>query len=204
MLTGVGEAIQILLAAVLGYLLGAIPTGVLVSRAAGRTDVRDQGSGHTGGLNVSRTAGVWGGVLTGVVDMLLGVAAVVGALWLTGNPWAATAAGVMAVVGHNWSVFIRFAGGIGLSSLVGALLGYHPLLALIALPVAALLWVTFYKLLDVHRARTTILVMLLVGPLLWVLGLSPSGILLGAAGGLVVALKTLPDWNREYDRDATS
>lgn len=201
MLTGIGEAVHILLAALLGYLLGAIPTGVLVSRAAGRNDVRQQGSGHTGGLNVSRSAGLWAGVLTGVVDLLLSAAAVAGALWLTGNPWAATVAGVMAVVGHNWSVFIRFAGGIGLSSLVGALLGRWPLAALAALALAALLWFTFYKLLGVHRARTTILVMLLVGPLLWLLGLPLHGILLGVLGGLAVALKSLPDWNRKYGRE---
>ncbi len=69
---------ELVVAGVLGYLLGAIPTGVLVGRAMRGEDVRQQGSGHTGGLNVSRTAGLWGGVLTGVVDLLLGVAAVAG------------------------------------------------------------------------------------------------------------------------------
>ena len=106
--------IELYLAGVLGYLLGAVPTGVLMCRALRSTDVRQHGSGHTGGLNVSRVAGVWAGALTAVGDALLGVAAVTGATLLTDNPWAATAAGVMAVVGHDWSVFIRFDGVIGL------------------------------------------------------------------------------------------
>ena len=110
------------MAGVMGYLLGAVPTGVLVCRALRGVDVRQQGSGHTGGLNVSRTAGIWGGVLTGVVDLLLGVTAVaVATLMARDNPWAATVAGVMAVVGHNWSIFLRFKGGAGTATTVGIL-----------------------------------------------------------------------------------
>jgi len=100
--------LDLILTGAMGYLLGAIPTGVLVCRAMRGVDVRQVGSGHTGGLNASRAAGIWGGVLTGVVDLLLGAAAVAGTALLVGsNPWAATIAGAMAVVGHNWSVFIR-------------------------------------------------------------------------------------------------
>jgi len=190
--------VGIVLAAVLGYLLGAVPTGVLVCRVARGADVRRCGSGHTGGLNVSRAAGLWAGALTGVVDALLGAAATAAAAWLMDSPWAVTAAGVMAVAGHNWSIFIGFAGGIGLSSLVGALLTLWPLPTLGAVALVVLLWAILHQLLGVHRARTTIVVMLLVGPLLWALRLPLHGILLGAAGGMAVTIKTLPDWNREY------
>nr|HID12897.1 glycerol-3-phosphate acyltransferase [Anaerolineae bacterium] len=190
--------IEPFLAGVLGYLLGAVPTGVLVCRALRGADVRQHGSGHTGGLNVSRVAGIWAGALTAVVDTLLGVAAVAGATLMTDNPWAATAAGVMAVVGHNWSVFIRFGGGIGLSTLAGALLCLSPVLTLGALVALVLVWLTLVMLLRVHRARATILTMVVVGPLLWALGLPLHGILLGVLGGVVVILKTLPDWHRQY------
>lgn len=190
---------ELLLAGALGYLLGAVPTGVLVCRALRSMDVRQRGSGHTGGLNVSRVAGIWAGVLTGVVDLLLGVGAVAGATLLTGNPWAATAAGVMAVVGHNWSVFIRFSGGIGLSTLTGTLLYLSPLATLGALVALVLFWLILVRLLRVHRARATILTMVAVGPLLWALRLPPPGVLLGALDGLAVILKTLPDWNRQYE-----
>jgi glycerol-3-phosphate acyltransferase PlsY len=192
--------IKLILAGALGYLLGAVPTGVLVSRALRGQDVREQGSGHTGGLNVSRVAGVWGGVLTGVVDTLLGVAAVAGAtLLIEDNPWAVTVAGVMAIVGHNWSIFIRLGGGIGLSTLTGALLCLDPLRTLGALIGLVLFWFIMVGLLHFHRARSTILALVVVGPLLWALGFSPPAILLGMLGGAVVIIKTLPDWNRKYD-----
>ena len=191
--------IELLAAAVWGYLLGAVPTGVLICWLTRAEDPRSSGSTHTGGLNVSRSAGVWAGVLTGVVDALLGVGAVVVTTQLTDNPWAATAAGVMAVVGHNWSVFARFGGGIGLSSLVGALLPFAPLPTLVGVLILGLPWLMLIKLLRVHRARATILAMAVVGPLLWALRLPWPGILLGVLGGVVVVLKTLPDWNRQYD-----
>jgi glycerol-3-phosphate acyltransferase PlsY len=95
--------------------------------------------------------------------------------------------------------FIRFGGGIGLSTLTGALLYFSPLATLGALVALALLWLTLVKLLYVHRARATMLTMVAVGPLLWALGLPLQGILLGALGGVAVILKTLPDWNRRYE-----
>ena len=197
-MSGAMAMIELFLAAVWGYLLGAVPTGVLVSRGLRGVDVREQGSGHTGGLNVSRVAGFRGGALTGVVDALLGMGAVAGTSLVAENPWAPPVAGVMAVVGHDWSVFIRFGGGIGLSKLTGALLWLDPLRTLGALAGAALLWLILVKLLHVHRARSTILVMLAIGPLLWLLKMDLPGVLLGVLGGVVVIVKTLPDWNRKY------
>ncbi len=191
--------IELFLAGVWGYLLGAVPTGVLVAHAMRGVDVQKQGSGHTGGLNVSRVAGIRGGVLTGVVDVLLGVGAVAAATLMTDNPWAAAVAGVMAIVGHNWSVFIRFGGGIGLSTLAGSLLCLNPLRTLEAAVGLILFWFALVGLLRVHRARSTVLAMVVVGPLLWGLGLPPHGILLGVLGGAVVIVKTLPDWNRKYE-----
>lgn len=198
-LTGMATVLELLIAGLFGYLLGAIPTGVLISSVVGAPDVRWSGSGHTGGLNVSRSAGIWAGVLTGVVDALLGLGAVAGASAVTDNPWAATAAGAMAVVGHNWSVFIHFRGGIGLSTLFGAIFYLSPMAALVMLVVLLPLWLMLIKLLHIHRARATILLTTAAGPLLWLLQLPWSSILLGVLGGAMVILKTLPDWNRRYD-----
>lgn len=190
---------ELLLAALWGYLLGSVPTGVLVARAMRGVDVRRQGSGHTGGLNVSRVAGFWGGALTGLADALLGAAAIAGAMVRAHSPWAATAAGVMAVVGHDWSIFIRFGGGIGLSTLTGALLYLEPARTLAAVIAVALFWLILVRLLRLRRARSTIVALATVGPLTWLLGFPPHGALLGALGGLVVIVKTIPDWNREYE-----
>ena len=190
--------IELLVAGVWGYLLGSVPTGVLVSRGLRSTDVRQHGSSHTGGLNVSRVAGFGAGALTAIVDMLLGVAAVAGAALLTDHPWAGPVAGVMAIVGHNWSVLIGFGGGIGLSTLAGSLVPVSLPLTAAALVALALVWFGLIKLLHIHRARATILVMLGIGPLLWALGYSTPGIVMGVLGGAVVIIKTLPDWRRQY------
>jgi glycerol-3-phosphate acyltransferase PlsY len=191
--------LALLLSGVWGYLVGAVPTGVIVARLVRGDDVRRHGSGHTGGLNVARVAGIWAGALTAVIDGLLGLAAVLGGALLTDDPWAGTVAGTMAVIGHDWSIFIRFSGGIGLAKLVGALVGLDPLRALAALITVTILWLLLTRLLHLHRARSTILVMALAGPLLWLLGASPPTILLGAICGSVVILKTIPDWNRRYE-----
>jgi glycerol-3-phosphate acyltransferase PlsY len=186
------------LAGIWGYVLGAIPTGVLIAQAMRGKDVRQHGSGHTGGLNVLRVTGFWGGALTAIGDALLGVLAVLGVLLVFEAPWGAALAGVMAVVGHNWSAYIRFHGGIGLSTLTGALLYLAPGLALGALGLLIGFWLLLTQLLHVHRARATVLTMLVLGPLLWILGLSPPVVLLGVLGGGVVIIKTLPDWYRVY------
>jgi glycerol-3-phosphate acyltransferase PlsY len=123
---------------------------------------------------------------------------VAAALALADSPWAAVAASLMAVVGHNWSVFIRFGGGIGLSTLAGALIRMSLFPSLAALTILLLLWVVLVRLLHAHRARATVLAMAALGPLLWALGLPYQSILVGALGGLAVALKTLPDWHRQY------
>ena len=198
MLTGTGTLIELILSGLLGYLLGAIPTGVLISRALCGKDVRKHGSSHTGGLNVSRLAGIWAGALTSVLDMALGAAAVVGATLLTDHPWAGPIAGVLAVIGHDWSVFIRFGGGIGLSKLAGALLATLPLPTLGAMILLVLFWLILVKLLHIHRARSTVAAMVVTGPLLWALGMPAPGVLLGVLGGIVVIIKTLPDWNRDF------
>jgi glycerol-3-phosphate acyltransferase PlsY len=201
----VAGMVDLVLSAVLGYLLGAVPTGVVLCRLIKGVDVRQQGSGHTGGLNVSRTAGLPAGILTGVVDALLGAGAVALASALTDDPWAVVAAGVMAVVGHNWSAFVGLGGGIGISSLAGAVLYLSPGTALTAAVILLAFWLLLVKPLRVHRARSTIVVMALVAPLLWAIGavggegLAPQGILLGALGGAVVAIKTIPDWDRKYN-----
>jgi glycerol-3-phosphate acyltransferase PlsY len=100
--------IELLLAGLWGYLLGAVPTGVMVSKAMRGVDVRQQGSGHTGGLNVSRVAGFWGGALTAVVDALLGAAAVAGATLAAENPWAGCCASTPYPQWERWPAWRSF------------------------------------------------------------------------------------------------
>jgi len=116
----------LLVAASIGYICGAIPFGFWYVRVAKKTDIRDVGSGRTGGTNAYRAAGPVIGLLTGLSDIIKGFAAIwltrlllQGALGETWLPWALATAAVMAVIGHNWSVFLKWGGGAGTTPNVG-------------------------------------------------------------------------------------
>ena len=112
-----------LASAVVAYLAGAIPVGFLVARAFGIGDVRRHGSGNIGMTNVLRTAGKLPGVLTLVGDVVKGMLAVWLGASVTGDAVVGAAvAAVAAVVGNCWSVFLRFRGGRGVATGLGALL----------------------------------------------------------------------------------
>jgi glycerol-3-phosphate acyltransferase PlsY len=122
------------------YLLGSIPTGLLLGKAFG-VDIRSAGSGNIGATNVYRTLGRTVGVLTLAGDCLKGVVPVVLARHL-GLPdiWLA-AAGSAAFLGHVFTVFLRFKGGKGVATALGVFLGISPLSVLAAFGVFALvLW----------------------------------------------------------------
>lgn len=189
---------KLLLSALWGYCVGAIPTGVIVTQVLTGKDVRSLGSRHTGGTNVARVAGKYAGLLTAVIDLVLGLVAVLVAWLVTHDTWAAMSAGVAAVVGHDWSIFIRFGGGIGLAKLSGGLVALGGWQPWVAATVLMALWLVLIRRLHMHRARSTILVMLLVGPLLWGLGIALPGVLQGTLGACVVIAKTIPDWHRQY------
>ena len=121
---------------VLGYLLGSLPTGLLVVRALTGQDIRAIGSGNIGTVNVYRVAGLPAAVLVLVVDMLKGATPVLLArMW--GQPAEIqVAGGLAAIAGHNWSLFLRFSGGKGIATSFGVLLAISPPVGL----VAAVVW----------------------------------------------------------------
>src|SRR4051812_17428359 len=99
-----------LLAALLGYLLGSVPYGLLLTRAAGLGDVRSIGSGSIGATNVLRTGNKTIAAATLALDILKGVAAVLIAQYLWGRD-AGLLAGLAALIGHCYPVWIGFKGG---------------------------------------------------------------------------------------------
>jgi glycerol-3-phosphate acyltransferase PlsY len=130
--------VDVLLAVIVGYLLGAIPVGLIVSRFATGVDVREYGSGKTGFTNTLRVVGLKRSVPVFIGDFLKGFAAAMLPLLWTDDPWARAAGGVAAIVGHAWPVFAGFRGGRGVLAGVGALFGLNPLAALVVLPVMLL------------------------------------------------------------------
>jgi glycerol-3-phosphate acyltransferase PlsY len=136
-------------AVLIGYLLGAIPSGVLVGRLAGRIDLREHGSRRTGTTNALRVLGPAAATLVLLLDLAKGVAAVLLAQRLAaGDPsvdWIAAAAGVAAIVGHTWSIFIGFSGGRGVATAGGALAAMSALIVIVVLPIVGLvIWRTRY------------------------------------------------------------
>jgi len=110
-----------LIALGLGYLLGSIPFGLLITRLAGTQDVRKIGSGNIGATNVLRTGRKGLAVVTLAADMLKGTAAVLlGAMW---GPDTAIIAGLGAFIGHLFPVWLKFKGGKGVATYIGVLLG---------------------------------------------------------------------------------
>ena len=189
---------QYLISGLIGYLIGAVPTGVIIVRLKKGVTLYEEGSGHTGGTNALRTAGVTAGIWTAVIDVLLGVLAVAVVRRLFADAWLSAIAGMSAIIGHNWSVYIRFRGGIGLSTTFGSLIFLYPLLTLKVVGIVLVFYALMLFVIHFHRARTTILAMLLMVGLFWAFGGKPPVIALSAVGALVVIIKTLPDWNRQY------
>jgi len=113
----------VLLGALVAYVIGAVPIGFLIARAFGIGDIRRHGSGTIGMTNVLRTAGKLPAVLTLAGDVVKGAAAVVvGASLADAGVTGAAVCAVAAVAGNCWSVFLRFRGGKGVATGLGALL----------------------------------------------------------------------------------
>jgi glycerol-3-phosphate acyltransferase PlsY len=123
-----------LLALVIGYLLGSIPFGVLLTRASGAGDLRQIGSGNIGATNVLRTGRKGLAAATLLLDLAKGWAAVVIVAALL--PGYEQLAATGAFVGHCYPVWLRFRGGKGVATLMGIVLALHPPLAL----VYAIVW----------------------------------------------------------------
>jgi len=125
-----------LLALALGYLFGSIPFGLLLTRVAGKGDIRGIGSGNIGATNVLRTGSKWLAALTLVLDCLKATAAILLAERLLGDETAAFAA-TGALIGHLYPVWLGFRGGKGVATFLGILIALLP----IAAGVYAAIWI---------------------------------------------------------------
>jgi glycerol-3-phosphate acyltransferase PlsY len=124
--------VDLIVAIVVGYLIGAIPSGVLVGRLRG-VDPRAGGSGRTGTTNALRTLGPRWAAAVAVLDVAKGAAAVLVGNLVGPEPWSGALAAVAAVAGHVRSVFIGFTGGRGAATGAGAMLVLAPVAVLVAL-----------------------------------------------------------------------
>ncbi|MFC2013559.1 glycerol-3-phosphate 1-O-acyltransferase PlsY [Chloroflexota bacterium] len=115
------------LVVIIGYLLGSIPFAYIVGRLIKRIDIRQAGGGNVGALNTMREVGTAAGLGVLAADVAKGAVAVLIAQWLGVSLIFVFIAGLTAVLGHNWPVFLKFRGGMGLATTMGALLAVAPI-----------------------------------------------------------------------------
>ncbi len=182
-----------IIAVALGYLLGSIPTAYIATRVATGKDIRQLGGGNVGGLNTYREVGAIPALSVGIVDMGKGAAAVAIAYWLLDVPQLfVMLAGLAAVIGHNWMVFLKFSGGKGIGATFGALAVLMPIYGywygfLIFLAVVAVPFVI---------TRNVALAMgigLLFLPLIvWLIAQSELATILAISLGVLIGIRFLP------------
>jgi len=134
---------KVVLVVILGYLLGSIPFGLIISRRKTKVDVRQYGSGKTGATNVLRTVGIKAAALVAFCDVTKGVLAVVFAGLIVGGDYlmignfalgtlvAQVMAALAAIAGHIWPVFLKFRGGRGVATFFGGLVALCPPAAIV-------------------------------------------------------------------------
>ncbi|MHB1006264.1 MAG: glycerol-3-phosphate 1-O-acyltransferase PlsY [Chloroflexota bacterium] len=119
-----------------GYLLGAVPFAYIAVRLLGAGDIRQYGSGNVGATNALRVIGLGPSAVVLVLDFFKGTVAAWLGLQLSQSLAVACLCGLAAVAGHNWSVYLRFSGGKGVTTSLGALFVVLPVVALVVTGVA--------------------------------------------------------------------
>ena len=168
---------KIILTGIIGYLLGCIPSGVLISKIFGINDIRKVGSGNSGTTNVLRTLGWLPSVLTLVCDCLKGYVACLIGKALCGDP-GMLLAGLGAILGHDFPAFMGFKGGKGIATSLGLIIAINPWLAL-ALLVVQLIAVALTRYMSIASLITTVAFPVVTG--LMLRGRENYGLFLGTA-----------------------
>lgn len=122
---------------ILSYIIGSIPFGYLVGKYLKKIDIREYGSGNIGVANIFRVMGMKYALIVLIGDCLKGLSSVLLARWvLVEDIWFYLFIGLIAIIGHNWSIFLSFKGGKGIATTYGVVLAFYPYLAI----CAAILW----------------------------------------------------------------
>ena len=189
------------LAIILGYLFGSIPFAYLAGRLVKGIDIRTVGTKNMGAHNVMLEVGRLVGIAVLLLDIGKGALSVLMARWMDLPDWAALLAGVAAVLGHNFPVFLGFSGGRGLAASIGAILVLLPKEAMVALPILGVL----YILITHSPSFSAIISFIILSLLAWlwthqplVLTLSPRA--LGAAMGTKQLPEAIRLWMSAEDK----
>jgi glycerol-3-phosphate acyltransferase PlsY len=172
-----------LVALSLGYAVGSIPFAFLIGRLAG-VDLRRSGSGNVGAANTLRTSGVAAAVFVVLLDAAKGAGSVLWAARLWGHESLSALAGLAAVVGHIYPVWLRFRGGKGVATAAGV----FGVLSPIAIgPAVAIFVVTVWATRFISLGSVVASVAL--GPLAWTAGASPGVVMTAAAAAALIVFR---------------
>jgi acyl phosphate:glycerol-3-phosphate acyltransferase len=168
----------------LGYAVGSIPFAFLIGRLVAGVDLRRAGSGNVGAANALRTSGVAAAVIVVLLDAAKGAATVVWAARLWGHESMSALAGLAAVIGHIYPVWLRFRGGKGVATAAGVFGVLSPLAIGPAVAIfIATVWATRYISLG------SVLATMALGPLAWTAGASPMVVLSAMAVGALIVFR---------------
>ena len=183
---------MIYLFVIISYLIGSIPFGLILSRATG-VDIRKQGSGNIGATNVTRLLGKKLGILTLLGDVLKAVIPMLAAHWYFVNAGEFSSrdldrivslCGGAAFLGHIFPIYLKFKGGKGVATALGVFLVIEPVAVLISLFIfAAVVYFSGFV------ALGSLLVAALMTLWIWLLGGSPSHVLLAFLIGVLIWIK---------------
>jgi len=166
------------------YLIGSIPFALILARRWSIDDLRLVGSGNLGAANVMRASGVKAGILVALLDMSKGAISVWIARQLSGDGAATAAAGVAAIVGHIYPVWVRFHGGKGVATACGVFSVLTPLAAPPAFALfLAIVWMTKYI------SVGSLIASIALPPLAYLTGSSPAAVSAACVASAIIVLR---------------
>ena len=177
------------------YLIGSVPSGLIVGRVYRGVDVREQGSGKTGFTNTLRSLGLGAALVVLAADLAKGLVPVLAARLVFDDPWAAALSGIAVVTGHTFPVFAGFRGGRGVATAYGAFLAIAPgpAIALAAGGAAFLAATRYVSLMSVTGTAAGFVMIVVSVAAGW---LAPHYLLFGAAAALAIEINHLPNIRR--------
>ncbi|MCC3144812.1 glycerol-3-phosphate 1-O-acyltransferase PlsY [Halanaerobium sp. Z-7514] len=184
---------RIIIAILISYLIGSIPSGLLLTKSVLKKDVRNYGSGNIGATNVARVMGLKAGVLVAVFDILKGFLGVLVGQAIIGDPVSVYVllVAMAAIAGHDWSIFLGFTGGKGVATTFGVILRLYPL----AFLIYALIWL-FLVIKTRYVSLGSIIGSLSLPFVIYFSGFSGAHILFGALLSLFVIFTHRANINR--------
>ena len=175
---------NMLIAGILSYILGSIPNGLWLGKAIWHTDLREHGSHNIGATNAWRTLGKTAGTCIFLLDFAKGALSVYLGSLLVGTPLFMIVCGILAIVGHSCSLFLKFKGGKGVATGLGVMVMLMPLPALIVF----LIWLAIVKMTG-YVSLGSIVAAACVPVLAWLQGYSLEFILFGVLAAVFIIVR---------------